>query len=184
MPKRSFCVIKRSLRNPDVDVYISLEDNWIDECQPDEKEKLVEFCQKRLYTFKEQALSTLRNTTQMSSSFLQTILFKKWKYVTEVDNAYVVLLCNALTKVWQEICRVGWKAFYFSWRIFSVSWIISKGFLQRVWFGLCSRYDLIFVYPPLVIISLNSPRRLLLWSVVILRTRSGNDIFDTILCNT
>lgn len=66
MPKRSFC-LKRSLRNPDVGVYISLEDNWIDECQPDEKEKLIDFWQKRLYTSKEQTLSTLRNTTQMVS---------------------------------------------------------------------------------------------------------------------
>jgi len=42
MPKRNFC-LKRSLRNPDVGVYISLEGNWIDECQPDEKEKLIDF---------------------------------------------------------------------------------------------------------------------------------------------
>ena len=66
VPKRTFC-LKRSLRNPDVGVYIALEDHWIDDCRPDGKEELVKFWQKRLYTSKEQTLSTLRNTTQMVS---------------------------------------------------------------------------------------------------------------------
>ena len=63
-PKRTFC-LKRSLTNPDVGIYVALEDQWIDECSPERKEDLINFWQKRLYLSRERTLATLRNTTQM-----------------------------------------------------------------------------------------------------------------------
>ena len=63
-PKRTFC-LKRSLTNPDVGIYVALEDQWIDECTPERKEELINFWQKRLYLSRERTLATLRNTTQM-----------------------------------------------------------------------------------------------------------------------
>ena len=63
-PRRTFC-LKRSLTNPDVGIYVALEDQWIDECSPERKEELIAFWQKRLYLSRERTLATLRNTTQM-----------------------------------------------------------------------------------------------------------------------
>jgi len=63
-PRRTFC-LKRSLRNPEVGIYVALEDQWIDECSPPQKEELIAFWQKRLYLSRERTLATLRNTTQM-----------------------------------------------------------------------------------------------------------------------
>ena len=63
-PRRTFC-LKRSLKNPDISIYVALEDQWIDECSPTQKEELIAFWQKRLYLSRERTLATLRNTTQM-----------------------------------------------------------------------------------------------------------------------
>ena len=63
-PRRTFCR-KRSLKNPDIGIYVALEDQWIDECSPTQKEELIAFWQKRLYLSRERTLVTLRNTTQM-----------------------------------------------------------------------------------------------------------------------
>ena len=59
-PRRTFC-LKRSLTNPDVGIYVALEDQWIDECSSEHKEELIAFWQKRLYLSRERTLATLRN---------------------------------------------------------------------------------------------------------------------------
>jgi len=63
-PKRTFC-LKRSLTNPDIGIYVALEDQWIDECTPERKNELINFWQKRLYSSRERTLAMVRNSTQM-----------------------------------------------------------------------------------------------------------------------
>ena len=119
----------------------------------------------------------------ISSSFLQTILFKKWKYVTERMithslSIFVMLLQKSDKRSAEFVEKISTSLEEY----FRCHESSPKDFYKE--FGLdCAPGIISFLYnPPIVIISLNSPRWLLLWSVVVLRTRSGNDIFDTILC--